>query len=72
MDMSSNDQVAVRCVLMRGGTSKAMFFHEADVPAAGPARDRFLMRAMGTPDVLQRAGGNFPGAGLRPTPARQQ
>lgn len=51
--MASNDQIAVRCVLMRGGTSKAMFFHESDVPAAGPARDRFLMRAMGTPDVLQ-------------------
>lgn len=47
------DQLAVRCVLMRGGTSKALFFHEQDVPAPGPRRDRFLMRAMGTPDVLQ-------------------
>ena len=47
------EQVAVRCVLMRGGTSKALFFHERDVPPAGPARDRLLQRAMGTPDVLQ-------------------
>ena len=47
------EQTAVRCVLMRGGTSKALFFHEADVPPPGPARDRFLKRAMGTPDVLQ-------------------
>ncbi len=47
------DQVAVRCVLMRGGTSKALFFHERDVPPHGPRRDRFLLRAMGTPDVLQ-------------------
>ena len=47
------EQVGVRCVLMRGGTSKALFFHERDVPPAGPARDRLLKRAMGTPDVLQ-------------------
>jgi len=50
---SGTEQVAVRCVLMRGGTSKALFFHERDVPPAGPARDRLLKRAMGTPDVLQ-------------------
>lgn len=47
------EQAEVRCVLMRGGTSKALFFHEADVPPPGPARDRLLKRAMGTPDVLQ-------------------
>lgn len=47
------EQIAVRCVLMRGGTSKAMFFHERDVPPAGPARDAFFLRAMGSPDVLQ-------------------
>ncbi|MGC1175242.1 2-methylaconitate cis-trans isomerase PrpF family protein [Polaromonas sp.] len=50
---SQPEQIAVRCVLMRGGTSKALFFHEADVPPAGPARDRMLKRAMGTPDVMQ-------------------
>lgn len=48
-----SEQVGIRCVLMRGGTSKALFFHEADVPPPGPARDRVLKRAMGTPDVLQ-------------------
>ncbi len=47
------EQQEVRCVLMRGGTSKALFFHQADLPPAGPARDRLLKRAMGTPDVLQ-------------------
>jgi 2-methylaconitate cis-trans-isomerase PrpF len=47
------EQIAVRCVLMRGGTSKGLYFHEADVPAAGPERDRFLKRVMGTPDVMQ-------------------
>ena len=48
-----SEQVGVRCVLMRGGTSKGLYFHAADVPAAGPDRDRFLKRAMGTPDVMQ-------------------
>ncbi|MFT3815536.1 MAG: PrpF domain-containing protein [Acidovorax sp.] len=48
-----DEQAGIRCVLMRGGTSKALFFHEADVPPPGPARDRVLKRAMGTPDVLQ-------------------
>ena len=47
------EQAEVRCVLMRGGTSKALFFHEADLPPHGPARDRLLRRAMGSPDVLQ-------------------
>ena len=49
----SLEQMPVRCVLMRAGTSKGVFFHEADVPPTGPARDRFLKRMMGTPDVMQ-------------------
>ncbi|WP_213958930.1 MULTISPECIES: 2-methylaconitate cis-trans isomerase PrpF family protein [unclassified Variovorax] len=51
--LDSEQQTAVRCVLMRGGTSKALFFHERDLPAPGSARDRLLKRAMGTPDVMQ-------------------
>lgn len=47
------DQFETPCVLMRGGTSKALFFHERDIPPAGLDRDRFLKRAMGTPDLLQ-------------------
>ncbi|MDR5785494.1 PrpF domain-containing protein [Caballeronia sp. LP003] len=49
----TGDQLEVRCVLMRGGTSKALFFHESALPPAGAERDRFLKRAMGTPDVMQ-------------------
>ncbi|MEB0060126.1 2-methylaconitate cis-trans isomerase PrpF family protein [Variovorax sp. LG9.2] len=48
-----DEQIAVPCVLMRGGTSKALFFHESAIPPAGAARDAFLKRAMGTPDQLQ-------------------
>lgn len=47
------DQLTVPCVLMRGGTSKALFFHAADIPGPGPDRDRLLKRIMGTPDMLQ-------------------
>ena len=53
MQDSQPEQIAVRCVLMRGGTSKALFFHDCDVPPVGAHRDSFLKRAMGTPDVMQ-------------------
>ena len=47
------DQVEIPCVFMRGGTSKALFFHERDLPPAGADRDEMLKRAMGTPDASQ-------------------
>ncbi|MCF6421489.1 2-methylaconitate cis-trans isomerase PrpF family protein [Amycolatopsis tucumanensis] len=47
------DQLTVRCVLMRGGTSKGLYFHEADLPAPGAERDALLVRLMGSPDPLQ-------------------
>ncbi|ETN39951.1 uncharacterized protein HMPREF1541_06178 [Cyphellophora europaea CBS 101466] len=37
----------------RGGTSKALFLHEKDIPSPGPARDRTLQRIMGSPDPMQ-------------------
>lgn len=46
-------QATVRLTLMRGGTSKGLYFHERDLPPAGPARDALLLRLMGSPDVLQ-------------------
>lgn len=52
-DPDAADQVEVPCVFMRGGTSKGLFFHEADLPPPGTARDRLLKRAMGTPDSAQ-------------------
>ncbi|MFB7087871.1 2-methylaconitate cis-trans isomerase PrpF family protein [Streptomyces sp. NPDC056296] len=51
--MAHPDQQAIRCVLMRAGTSKGLFFVESDLPSPGPERDRVLKRLMGTPDVLQ-------------------
>jgi 4-oxalomesaconate tautomerase len=44
---------AIRCTLMRGGTSKGLYFHERDLPAERETRDRVLLAAMGSPDVRQ-------------------
>ena len=43
----------IRCMIMRGGTSKGVFFVEADLPSDEPARDQLLMQVMGTPDPRQ-------------------
>lgn len=43
----------VRCMWMRGGTSKGGFFLAGDLPADIEARDRFLLRVMGSPDDRQ-------------------
>lgn len=51
--MTAPEQLGIRCVLMRGGTSKGLYFHEADLPAPGLRRDTLLVRLMGSPDVLQ-------------------
>ena len=43
-------QLKIPAIYMRGGTSKGLFFHERDLPAAGAARDAILLRAIGSPD----------------------
>jgi len=43
----------VACTIFRGGTSKGVFFMEEDIPPAGPERDSFLLRVMGSPDLRQ-------------------
>lgn len=53
MDGIAPEQASVRCVLMRGGTSKGLYFHERDLPPPGSSRDKLLLRLMGSPDVLQ-------------------
>ncbi|MFL6547851.1 MAG: 4-oxalomesaconate tautomerase [Povalibacter sp.] len=44
---------AIPCTLMRGGTSKGLFFHERDLPSDRELRDRVLLAAMGSPDARQ-------------------
>lgn len=46
-------QTAIACTLMRGGTSKGLYFLAKDLPGEGPVRDQVLMAAMGTPDPRQ-------------------
>ncbi|MET7474012.1 4-oxalomesaconate tautomerase [Streptomyces sp. NPDC005648] len=43
----------VRCLLMRGGTSKGAYFLAEDLPADPAARDELLLRVMGSPDERQ-------------------
>ena len=51
--MSEAHEAGVRCMLMRGGTSKGAYFVESDLPAAAEARDDLLLRVMGSPDPRQ-------------------
>jgi 4-oxalomesaconate tautomerase len=44
---------AIPCVLMRGGSSKGLYFLATDLPADPAIRDRVLLAAMGSPDVRQ-------------------
>jgi 4-oxalomesaconate tautomerase len=44
---------AIPCTLMRGGTSKGLYFDAKDLPADRETRDRVLLAAMGSPDVRQ-------------------
>ncbi len=50
------DDMAVKkypCAYMRGGTSKAVVFHEKDLPHDKTAWDELFLKVMGSPDVKQ-------------------
>jgi hypothetical protein len=47
------NQRPIRCVVMRGGTSRGVFFHETDLPADPKVRDKVLLAVMGSPDPRQ-------------------
>lgn len=48
-----NKKNHIPCLLMRGGTSKGVFFLENDLPASEEERDQILLKVMGSPDVKQ-------------------
>ncbi|NND82424.1 MAG: 2-methylaconitate cis-trans isomerase PrpF [Gammaproteobacteria bacterium] len=52
--MSKRPQIQIPATYMRGGTSKGVFFSLNDLPVAaqqpGEARDRILLRVVGSPD----------------------
>jgi len=43
----------IRCMWMRGGTSKGAYFLDTDLPEAATERDDLLLRIMGSPDPSQ-------------------
>lgn len=47
-------QKKIRAVYMRGGTSKALFFHDNHLPKDPAIRDRVIMAAYGSPDSNRR------------------
>jgi 4-oxalomesaconate tautomerase len=46
-------QTAIPCTVMRGGTSKGLYFRLEDLPADVATRDAVLLAAMGSPDPRQ-------------------
>jgi 4-oxalomesaconate tautomerase len=46
-------QKAIRCSVLRGGTSKGLYFRSEDLPRDRASRDRVLLAAMGSPDERQ-------------------
>ena len=56
-------QERIPAVFMRGGTSKAVFFHENHLPRDQKVRDRVILAVFGSPDPNLRQidgmGGSF-------------
>ena len=50
---TANPSAGVRCMLMRGGSSKGAFFLARDLPTDPAERDALLLRIMGSPDPTQ-------------------
>jgi len=52
--MTSDGQIRIPATYIRGGTSKGVFFRHEDLPEAaqvpGAARDKLLLRVIGSPD----------------------
>ena len=49
----NQEQRKFPCVYMRGGTSKAVFFHKEDLPQEEREWPEIFLKVMGTPDVKQ-------------------
>ena len=48
-----NKKERIPCMIMRGGTSKGVFFLENDLPQDAALRDQTLLQVMGSPDPKQ-------------------
>lgn len=57
-----SSQVAIPCSVLRGGTSKGLYFHADDLPTERALRDAVLLAALGSPDEreINGMGGGHP------------
>ena len=64
--MTTSPQIRIPATYMRGGTSKGVFFKVSDLPATtqvpGVARDRLLLRVIGSPDPYAKQTDGMGGA----------
>jgi methylitaconate Delta-isomerase len=51
--MSMSEQMRIRFVLIRGGTSKALFLRRHELPTDPVRRDRVILELFGSPDARQ-------------------
>ena len=49
----TRNYTAIPCAILRGGTSRGVYFRRQDLPAEDSGRDRILLQVMGGPDALQ-------------------
>lgn len=47
------NQIPIRCTIMRGGTSKAVFLKNNELPIDSKERDKMILAIFGSPDVRQ-------------------
>lgn len=45
--------IKLKCVIMRGGTSRAVFFHESELPSDPELRARVVLDVFGSPDIRE-------------------
>jgi len=43
----------LRCVILRGGTSRGVYFHENELPSDEQLRDKVILDVLGSPDVRE-------------------
>lgn len=43
----------LRCVILRGGTSRGIYFHENELPSDQQLRDKIILDVFGSPDVRE-------------------
>jgi 2-methylaconitate cis-trans-isomerase PrpF len=53
MNSAVTEQLDVPCAIIRGGTSKGVYFKSTDLPPAGDLRDAILKAVLGSDDLLQ-------------------